>query len=99
VFMEFKQELWSPDQKRLTVLLDPGRIKRGVATNDRLGQALIAGEQYKFMVDAAWPDAQGQPLGFSYEKAFRVTPAVRSAVEIENWALNSPAAGSKTPIN
>ena len=29
-FMDFGQELWSPDGKRLTVLFDPGKIKRGV---------------------------------------------------------------------
>ncbi len=94
VFMEFKQELWSPDQKRLTVLLDPGRIKRGVATHDRFGQALVSGEQYKLVVDATWPDAQGQLLGTSFEKAFRVTPAVRSALKQKKWSLKVPSVGS-----
>lgn len=98
VFMEFKQELWSSDQKRLTLLLDPGRIKRGVATNVRLGQALVAGHRYKLVVDGTWPDGQEQLLATSYEKAFRVTPAVRSAVEIKNWVLNSPIDGSKAPL-
>ncbi|MEM8934847.1 MAG: hypothetical protein AAGC77_00385, partial [Pseudomonadota bacterium] len=41
-FMKFKQELWNEDRTRLTVLMDPGRIKREVETNVRLGPALIA---------------------------------------------------------
>jgi hypothetical protein len=98
VFMEFKQELWCPDQKRLTVLLDPGRIKRGVATNVRLGQALQVGRRYKLQIEGAWPDAAGKPLGTNYEKAFRVTSAVRSTVETENWSLISPTADSTAPL-
>ena len=44
-FMEFKQELWSADGKRLTLLFDPGRIKRGVSTNLELGPALLEGNK------------------------------------------------------
>jgi len=98
VFMEFKQELWGPDQKRLTLLLDPGRIKRGVATNVRLGQALQVGRRYKLLVDGSWPDAAGRPLGTDYEKAFRVISPVRSAVKAESWSLAPPKAGSRAPL-
>lgn len=45
-FMRFKQELWNEDRTRLTVLIDPGRIKREVATNVELGPALLASQQY-----------------------------------------------------
>ena len=52
-FMRFKQELWNEDRTRLTVLIDPGRIKRDVATNLELGPALLAGQQYTLSVDGA----------------------------------------------
>ena len=28
-FMDFGQELWSADGRRMTLLIDPGRVKRG----------------------------------------------------------------------
>lgn len=98
VFMEFKQELWSPDQKRLTVLLDPGRIKRGLGTNTRLGQALKIGRRYTLTIEGIWQDAQGQPLAESFEKTFRVTPAIRSALELESWTLTVPSRGSRNVL-
>ena len=98
VFMEFKQELWSPDQKRLTLLLDPGRIKRGVATNDRLGDALEVGHSYSLLINGAWPDAYGKPLGKDHEKTFRVISPVRSKVALGNWVVNPPTAGTTSPL-
>ena len=38
------QELWDPGMQRLTLLLDPGRIKRGVGPNLEAGLALERGE-------------------------------------------------------
>ena len=45
-FLEIDQELWDRDQRRLTVLFDPGRIKRGVLPRDEIGAALEAGKSY-----------------------------------------------------
>ena len=39
-FLEINQELWNPDQTRLTVLFDPGRIKRGVTPQVEMGEVL-----------------------------------------------------------
>ncbi len=58
-FMQFKQELWSEDRTRLTVLIDPGRIKREVATNVERGPALQAGRRYSLAVVGGWPSADG----------------------------------------
>ena len=42
-FLEIEQELWSRDSTRLTLLLDPGRIKRGLKprVTDKYGRPLI----------------------------------------------------------
>ena len=61
-FMKFKQELWNADRTRLTVLIDPGRIKRSVATNLDLGPALLEGERYSLTVDEGWPSADGSSV-------------------------------------
>ena len=98
VFMKFKQELWSPDQQRLTVLFDPGRIKRGVSTNLELGSALQAGKTYRLLIDKKWLDENGNTLKESYEKRFRVIPALRSVPDPSQWKVTLPAANSVEPL-
>lgn len=61
-FLEIDQELWDRDTTRLTILFDPGRIKRGVLPLEEVGPALQSGRSYTLVVDRNWQDAQGQPL-------------------------------------
>ncbi len=42
-FLEIDQELWDPEHRRLTILFDPGRIKRGVLPREADGTALVPG--------------------------------------------------------
>ncbi|MCG8605796.1 Ig-like domain-containing protein [bacterium] len=97
-FLEVEQELWDPSQQRLTLLLDPGRIKRGLQSHQDLGLALQVGKRYRLVVDAAWPDAQGQPLTEAYEKRFEVTIADRKAPDQTNWQWTAPVAGTVGPL-
>ncbi len=98
-FMSFKQELWSPDGRRLTVLLDPGRIKRGVETNRRLGPALVEGALCRLTVEPGWRDVFGQPLSQRYEQSFRVGPPERRAIEHKHWQVTLPSAESNEPLS
>ncbi len=97
-FMKFKQELWSPDQRRLTLLFDPGRIKRGVSTNLQLGSALQTGKTYRLLIDKKWLDENGNTLKEGYEKRFRVFPALRSVPDPNQWKVTLPAANSVEPL-
>ncbi len=97
-FMTFKQELWNDDRTRLTLLMDPGRIKRGVATNLALGPALLEGKSYSIVVEDGWPSANGKDVTSRFEKAFLVGPALRSLPATENWRVNAPAAHSRAPL-
>ena len=38
------EELWDPDQRRLTLFFDPGRIKRGLDANVELGPPIREGD-------------------------------------------------------
>jgi hypothetical protein len=53
LFVEIDQELWDTEGRRLTVLFDPGRIKRGLVDNINEGPPLVAGERYSLELDAA----------------------------------------------
>ncbi|MEL7026137.1 MAG: Ig-like domain-containing protein [Pseudomonadota bacterium] len=98
-FMSFKQELWSADRTRLTLLMDPGRIKRGVAQNTRLGPALVETQSYAIVVRDGWPGATGGDVALGFEHAFHVDAALRSIPSPDAWDITPPAAGSREPIS
>ena len=97
-FLEIDQELWDHGMQRLTVLFDPGRIKRGVLPREELGPALIEGEQYILRIDRDWQDAGGAPLVRGFRKTFRVGPSDRVSPEVNQWKVSSPAPGSSDPL-
>ncbi|MDJ0629567.1 MAG: hypothetical protein QNJ44_15015 [Rhodobacter sp.] len=97
-FMRFKQELWNKDRTRLTVLVDPGRIKREVATNVELGPALLAGQTYTLTVDGGWPAADGTSVLPAFTKVFRVSEALRELPDTRLWTANAPCAGTQEPL-
>lgn len=97
-FMQFNQELWSPDGKRLTLLFDPGRIKRGVSTNVKLGPALLEGKTYQLVVSGEWQDVYDQKLGISEINTFKVGEAYRTAINISDWNVETPEAKSAQPL-
>lgn len=97
-FMTFKQELWSEDRKRLTLLMDPGRIKRGVAQNQKLGPALLEGNTYSIVVDEGWPTANGAQTPSRFENIFSVSKALRTRPDPEIWRLVPPRIQSRDPL-
>jgi len=97
-FLELQQELWDADYQRLTVLFDPGRIKRGLLPLQESGPAIEEGKQYTLAIDREWRDAQGAMLEQGYRKSFRVTASERTPPDPQTWRLAAPAAGSAAPL-
>ena len=91
-------ELWDRTMRTLTILLDPGRLKRGVGPHRELGPPLVSGRCYTLVVGAGMLDAGGQPLAGPREKRFRVTAPVREAIAIEQWRLLPPAANTREAL-
>ncbi|MBS1827249.1 MAG: hypothetical protein JST93_18175 [Acidobacteria bacterium] len=88
-FLEIEEELWDREARRLTVLFDPGRIKRGLVPHNEVGPALVEGRQYKIVIDREWPDATGTPLTAAFTKTFTVTPADRTPPTLTNWRIQT----------
>jgi hypothetical protein len=88
-------ELWDRDFRRLTILLDPGRIKRGLGPHAEAGYPLEAGVPVRLVVDTSFRDEGGRPLESAFEKRYEVGPDVRSRVSPEAWRVHAPAAGSR----
>jgi hypothetical protein len=99
VFLQVGQELWDPRQTRLTLLFDPGRIKRGLVSLAQLGMSLKAGRKYTLVVDADWPDANGVPLKAGMRKAFSVVPADRTALDPTSWKISAPKADTRQSVS
>ena len=97
-FLEIDEELWDPAMTRLTLFIDPGRIKREVKPLEDIGPALQAGRKFTLVVDAEWQDANGRPLARKHERTFRVTPPDRTAISLANWKVAPPAAGTAAPL-
>jgi hypothetical protein len=97
-FLELEEELWDPSGRRLTVLLDPGRIKRGLRANLESGAPLVEGRGYRLEIDAAWRDAQGRPLASGHAKAFRTIAADRTSPDVGAWAVAPPVPGTRAAL-
>jgi hypothetical protein len=98
-FLELPQELWSPDGTRLTLLFEPGRVKRGLVPRAELGPILTAGRTYTLTVDGKWPDAQGRPLQETARKTFRAVQADATQLDPRSWKIEPPPAGSRGPLS
>ena len=98
VFLPPEPELWDAQRKRLTMLLDPGRIKRGLAPNLEFGYPLVEGTTVRISIDPDFRDATGQPLMSGAERTYNIGPAQRSRIDPTAWQLTAPAAGSHVPL-
>jgi hypothetical protein len=97
-FLELEQELWNQTNQCLTVLFDPGRIKRGLVPTTTVGPAVVEGKRYKLVIDREWKDARGVPLVEPFEKSFRGGPSDRTPPDPKKWRVASPKAGTTEPV-
>lgn len=97
-FLEVSGELWDGSGQRLTVLCDPGRVKKGLQPREELGPVLEAGQTYRLVIDKSFRDVNGQPLAAEFEKKFVAGPPVESAVDSKDWKITAPPAGSRDPL-
>jgi hypothetical protein len=87
-FLILSQELWSHDGRCLTVFMEPGRIKRGIGTDQSHDPALVVGRTYSLVITA---------LGQTARHTFRVSDPVLEAISETGWRLVSPTVGSLDP--
>jgi hypothetical protein len=91
-------ELWDRTVRCLTVLLDPGRLKRRVGPNAELGPPLKVGQQYTLEIGSGMVDGHGQPLDRRFRKRFLVSDPIREQIATENWKVLAPATGSREAL-
>ena len=98
-FLELDEELWDPSGRRLTIFIDPGRIKQGVLPNEVVGPVFKVGERYTLEISDGWKDAAGARLVALFRKSFKVSAADRQSPDPAAWKLAAPAGGSREPLS
>jgi hypothetical protein len=97
-FLEIDEELWDPTMTRLTLFIDPGRIKRGVRPLEEIGPALEAGKRYTLIIGREWRDGTGNPLKAAFRKSFRVGPPDRDPPDPAEWKIQPPRSSTRAPL-
>jgi hypothetical protein len=91
-------ELWDKSMRHLTVLLDPGRLKRWVGPNMELGPPLAIGKTYTLEIGSGMTDLHGRPLREPFRKHFLVGDPIREPVAAASWKLLPPPTGSREAL-
>jgi len=81
----------SPDDKRVTIIFHPGRVKTGVGANLALGRALHAGESVTLVIDHP---ALAKPV----RKTWQVTAFDGESPQPARWTFEHPQLGSRSPL-
>ena len=74
-FLASREDLWSSDRRRLTLLFDPSRVKTGLAAHENMGRVLVAGRSYTLDISGGALDAARCPLGANTRFGFAVVDA------------------------
>ncbi|MFI5039292.1 MAG: hypothetical protein ACHQCG_05075, partial [Solirubrobacterales bacterium] len=93
--LPMEPELWDRDRTRLTLLLDPGRIKRGLSGHDQAGYPLTEGVAVVVGVEGSFRDAAGRPLLSAAERCYHVGAPVRAKVDPGAWQITPPPLASR----
>lgn len=98
VVLPLDTELWNAERTRYTVILDPGRVKKGILPNRNMGRPLHNGAGITIVVKKDWLDARGTPLVSEFRHRYRVGPADDKPLYTGEWRIAAPAAGSRDPV-
>jgi hypothetical protein len=88
------EELWDPNFRRLTMTFDPGRIKRGLTSNEAMGPPITEGKRYTLVIDRDWSDARGVRMTEGFRKNFRGGPSIRKTPDPKEWKVTAPKPGT-----
>jgi hypothetical protein len=98
VFLDLQPELWNEDRTGLTLWLDPGRIKRDLQPNLKLGLPLKVNSNYRIVVSKLWKDKYGKALMEDFTKTYEVINEDRESPSIEAWDMMYPAAKTRDAL-
>ncbi|MEM9919962.1 MAG: hypothetical protein AAF990_17830 [Bacteroidota bacterium] len=90
-------ELWDNEQKQLTILFDPARVKTGLQANEALGRALQRGKNYRLSIQGL-EDVYHQKMSAPFVKNIYVVDEDTTAPSTDNWTIEVPMSNTKTAL-
>jgi hypothetical protein len=91
-------ELWSPDGRRLTLWLHPGRQKTGVNLNTDEGPVLQQGGSYTLRISSAWRSTAGVALGKEAVFPLAAVAVDHTCPDPLRWQITTPKAGTRDSL-
>jgi hypothetical protein len=98
-FLDLQPELWNEDRTVITLWLDPGRIKRDLQPNLKLGAPLQQSEKYQLIISKQWKDADGLELQKDHVWSFVTGLRDSISPDISKWKMHLPKAVSKETLS
>ena len=98
VFQALHPELWNEAGDRLTLWIDPGRVKRDLIRNQNLGAPFESGKNYRLIVSNRWRSLSENSFEVDFEKTFFISSADRKKINPKQWLVEVPAAQSTDPL-
>jgi len=99
IFLNLQPELWNESQTGLTMWLDPGRIKRDLQPNLKMGPPLNIKSKYQMVISKFWKDKHGMELLDDFTKTYAVIDEDREKPDVETLEINYPAIKTKNVIS
>ncbi|TCC89158.1 hypothetical protein EZ428_15770 [Pedobacter frigiditerrae] len=99
VFLNLQPELWDTTGKVLTVWLDPGRIKRDLILNQKLGNPLKTAQAYQLVISPSWKDHQGLALAKEYKRKFIAGKRDDQIPDVKKWLISRPIPNIRSSLN
>jgi hypothetical protein len=91
-------EIWDEENNCLILYIHPGRIKWGVELRELMGPVLYKDRSYALVIRGEWTDLDGNKIGKDTVKKFRTTVEDRVRIELSDWKLTAPAAGTRDAV-
>ncbi len=76
---------------RLTLLLDPARVKRGLVPREQHGAIFYVGKKYRLTIRSEWLDANAFPLEAVATKEFQIIEPDFEQPNPEKWTIRVSA--------
>lgn len=89
--------LLSKDRTLLTLWIEPGRQKRDLGPNARLGSVFKTGERYALSISGL-KDHNGISMPSHFTQQFTIATADRKKPAIETWMIKTPTPGTIEPL-
>jgi hypothetical protein len=94
VFFENQYELWNDDRTKVTLIVDPGRVKTGLLAHNILGRAFDNGNAYYLTVDSLLRDFNDENLNREFSKKFNTVSEDTTAPNLSDWSVTCPNANT-----